>query len=489
MLKQLGIFKDINKQFIQGKWMEGNSETIYEITNPYDNTVVNTIKLGNKHDIDEAYAVAKRVQKSWEKTSKEEKVNVLEKTIKVIEENKDIIVESLVKEGGSSILKANVEIQLTLGLLNEAKTFPYRMEPKIEKSQIPGKENHIFREAAGVVSVISPFNFPFYLSMRSIIPALFTGNSVVHKPDLQTPISGGTIIGKIFELASLPQGVLNVVVVDINEIGDYFVEHSTPRIISFTGSTAVGLHIGSVATKSLKRVSLELGGNSPFIVLKDADVNKAVEASIFGKFLHQGQICMCINRIFVHKDLYPDFVEKFVQKASQLPYGDPSNPDNIIGPLINEKQIIKILDLVANAKTEGANVALEGQKIGNILTPTVLTEVNNEMNIAQNEIFGPVASIIPFEDDNEVIEIANNTNYGLSASIFTSNLDKGIEFARNIETGMCHINDQTINDEPTVPFGGEKLSGMGRFGGDWGIEEFTTMKWVSVQKEYREFPF
>ena len=489
MLKQVGIFEDINKQFIQGKWIEGNSETIYKIIDPFDNTVVNTIKLANKQDIDNAYTIAKSVQKNWAKTKKEEKVKVIESIIKLIEEHKDLIIDSLVREGGSSVLKANIEIQLTLALLNEAKTFPYRMEPKIEKSQIPGKENHIFREAAGVVSVISPFNFPFYLSMRSIIPALFTGNSVVHKPDLQTPISGGTIIGKMFELAGLPQGVLNVVVADINEIGDYFVEHSSPRIISFTGSTAAGLHIGSVATKSLKRVSLELGGNSPFIVLKDADVNKAVDASIFGKFLHQGQICMCINRIFVHKDIYREFVEKFVQKASQISYGDPKNPDNIIGPIINERQINKILDLVENAKLEGANVALEGQRTGNILTPIVLTEVNNKMKIAQNEIFGPVASIIPFENENEVVDIANNSDYGLSASIFTTNFDKGIEFARKVETGMCHINDQTINDEPTVPFGGEKLSGMGRFGGDWGIEEFTTMKWVSIQKEYREFPF
>jgi aldehyde dehydrogenase (NAD+) len=244
-----------------------------------------------------------------------------------------------------------------------------------------------------------------------------------------------------------------------------------------------------LAGKNLKKVALELGGNSPFVVLKDANVDQAVKASIFGKFIHQGQICMITNRILVHRDLYDEFVEKFTERASKLSYGDPKDPSNVIGPIINEGQIEKVMGLVETAKKEGARVVLEGKRIGNIITPFVFTNVTNDMTIAQSEIFGPVAILIPFDSDDEGIQLANDAEYGLSSAIFTKDLEKGIEWAKQIESGMTHINDQTVNDEPTVPFGGEKCSGIGRFNGTWALEEFTTMKWISVQKKEREFPF
>lgn len=482
-------FKDVNRQFISGEWKEGTSGKQATIEDPFDNSEFSRVTLASKEDVNQAYAAAKSAQKQWAETTKEEKVHVLEKAIEILKENRDEVVDIIVRETGGSHLKANTEVDLALGIMNESATFPHRMEPRTEPSIIPGKENKIYRTPAGVAGVISPFNFPFHLSMRSIAPAIATGNAVVSKPDLQTAISGGAIIGKLFELAGLPKGVLNVIITDISEIGDYFVEHPIPNVISFTGSTAVGRHLGSLASKHLKKVALELGGNSPMVVFGDADVEQAVSAAVFGRFIHQGQVCMSSNRILVQRNIYDEFADQFVAKASALNCGDPKDPNNVIGPIINQKQIDKVMNLVNTAKQEGVNVALEGKRDGNVITPFVFTGVTNDMNIAQNEIFGPVASLIPFDTDEEGIEAANDTDYGLSAAIFTGDPEKGEELAQQIESGMVHVNDQTINDEPTTPFGGVKCSGIGRYGGEWAIDEFTTMKWVSVQKQDREYPF
>lgn len=483
------IFGDVHKQFIGGRWKDGSSNKIGTINDPYDNSLFAKVVLADQRDVDQAYRTAEEAQKQWAETTIQQKVKIFEKVLNILDQNKDEVIDLLVRETGSSVLKANIELQLVQGIINEAKTFPDRMEPRTESSVIRGKQNRILRRPAGVVSVISPFNFPFYLSMRSIAPAIATGNTVVHKPDLQTGISGGAIIAKAFELAELPKGVLNVLLTDISEIGDHFVEHPIPKVISFTGSTPVGRHIGSLAGKHLKRLALELGGNSPFVVLKDADVKQAVNAAVFGKFIHQGQICMAINRILVHRSIYHEFEQAFTKKVSELSFGDPKDPKTIIGPIINEKHIEKIISLVETGKKEGAEIALEGKRTGNVLTPFVLKNVSNDMTIAQSEIFGPVATLIPFDSEEEAIQLANNTEYGLSSSIFSSDLEKGAALAEKIESGMTHVNDQTVNDEPTIPFGGEKGSGLGRFGGEWALEEFTTMKWISVQNEARKYPF
>jgi aldehyde dehydrogenase (NAD+) len=251
----------------------------------------------------------------------------------------------------------------------------------------------------------------------------------------------------------------------------------------------VGRHVGEVAGRNLKRVSLELGGNSPFVVLSDADVDRAVDAAIFGKFIHQGQICMIINRLIVHQDKHDEFVEKFVERAKALPYGDPQNPNTVIGPIINRRQMERALNLIEQAKREGAIAVLEGQRIGNILTPYVFVNVDNSSTLAQTELFAPIAPIIKATSDEEAIELANQTEYGLSSAIFTQDLEKGERCAVMIDSGMTHVNDQTVNDAPNIPFGGNKASGLGRFGYPWVVEEFTVTKWVSVQTQYRQFAF
>jgi aldehyde dehydrogenase (NAD+) len=483
-------FEDLNKSFINGEWKDGLSERTYDILNPYDNSVIATVRLATKEQLNESFEIAKKAQKEWAKTSADERKEVLRKAADYLKANREAIVDVVVRETGGTILKANIEVQSSIDEIEESinmadELYKVREVPSI----IEGKVNHIYRLPLGVISSISPFNFPMNLSMRTIAPAIALGNSVVHKPDIQVGLTGGSIIAKAFEQAGLPKGVFNMILTDLQEIGDGMLTNPIPGLISFTGSTQVGRHIGKIAGENLKRVALELGGNSPFVILSDADVDRAVDAAIFGKFLHQGQICMITNRFIVHKNKYDEFIEKFVERVKALPYGDPRDPKTVIGPLVNERQLEKALNAIEEAKRDGVKMALEGKRVGNILTPYVFVDVDNSGKLAQSELFAPVATIIKAETDEEAIEMANETEYGLSSAIFTSDLAKGEELALQIDSGMTHVNDQTVNDHPSLPFGGNKASGLGRFGSPWIIEEFTVTKWVSIQNKYREFPF
>ncbi|MEX2462577.1 MAG: aldehyde dehydrogenase family protein [Paenibacillaceae bacterium] len=483
-------YEDLNKSFIDGNWTEGLSDRTCNILNPYDNSVVTSVRLATAKQLQETFEIAKKAQKEWAKSSAEERKEVIHKAAEYLKANHEAIVDVIVRETGGTVLKANVELHLSLELLEEAIHYADEIyKVKEIPSTIVGKVNHIRRLPLGVVASISPFNFPMNLSMRTIAPAIALGNSVVHKPDIQVGLTGGSIIAKAFEHAGLPKGVLNVILTDITEVGDDMLTNPHSSLISFTGSTAVGRHIGEIAGRNLKRVILELGGNSPFVVLSDADVDRAVDAAIFGKFIHQGQICMIINRIIVHKDKYDEFVRKFVERAKALPCGDPRDPKTVIGPLVNQRQLEKALNVIEEAKRDGVNITLEGKCDGNVLTPYVFTEVDNSSKLAQTELFAPIATIIKADTDEEAINMASETEYGLSSSIFTTDLERGEAFALQIESGMTHINDQTVNDSPNTPFGGNKASGSGRFGNPWIVEEFTITKWISIQKEYRHFPF
>jgi aldehyde dehydrogenase (NAD+) len=373
----------------------------------------------------------------------------------------------------------------------EAASAPYRVQGRILPSDIPGKENRVYRQPVGVVGVISPWNFPLHLSNRSVAPALAVGNAVVIKPASDTPVTGGLLLAKIFEEAGLPPGVLSVIVGPGSVIGDAFVLHPVPRVMSFTGSTPVGRHIAELAAKSpmLKKVALELGGNSPFIILDDADLDLAVSAAVFGKFIHQGQICMITNRIIVDATIYDQFVERFTTRVRSLNVGDPNSADTAIGPIINKSQMEGLLTHIEQARSNGARQTAGGDPKGLLLPPHVFADVTPDMQIAQEEMFGPVVSIIKVTGEAEAIHVANDTEYGLSSAVFTRNVERGVRVALQVKAGMTHVNDQPVNDLPNCPFGGEKNSGLGRFGGDWIIEEFTTDHWVSVQQTPRQYPF
>ncbi|WP_123592663.1 aldehyde dehydrogenase family protein [Salinisphaera orenii] len=478
-----------NKLFVNGSWRIGSSNKECQVENPYNDKVLVTINYASKEDIDEAYKAAQSAQKNWGGSAPYERVMLLENVARLLEEKKEELIELLVDESGSSRLKASIEIDCSIADVKEAAKYPLQMEGSIRASAIPGKENRVYRDPMGVVGAITPWNWPFYLTTRVVAPAIATGNAIVLKPDAQTPISGGLMIAKIFEEAGLPNGVLNVTVADLDEIGDYFVEHPIPEVISFTGSTNAGSHVGAMAVKHLKKPALELGGNNAFIVLDDADIDQAVAAAAFGKYMHSGQICIAINRIIVDRKVYEPFVEKFKATTAGIKAGDPCNPETIIGPMINRKQVDRALKLIDQSVEEGANLVKKGEVHGNVMEPFILTEVTSDMAVAKDEVFAPVAVIIPVSNEEEAIEVANGTPFGLSGAVFSNSLERGINVARNIKTGMIHVNDQTINVEPNVPFGGEKYSGLGRYCGEWAIEEFTTVKWVSVQKQARQYPF
>jgi aldehyde dehydrogenase (NAD+) len=329
-----------------------------------------------------------------------------------------------------------------------------------------------------------------HLTNRSLAPALAVGNAVVVKPASDTPVTGGLLLAKIFEEAGLPPGVVSVVVGAGSEVGDAFVTHPIPRVISFTGSTPVGRGIARQAAdaKIMKRVDLELGGNSPFVVLADADLEQAVDAAVFSKFLHQGQICMITNRFIVDDALYDGFVDRFGERVRALKVGDPNDTDTMIGPIINERQLRGLQERIAEARRAGVREVAGGDADGMLLPPHVFADVTNDMPLAREELFGPIAPVIRARGEAEALAIANDTEYGLSSCVFTGDVERGVRVARQIQAGMTHVNDQPVNDLPFSPFGGEKNSGIGRFNGRWAVEAFTTDHWVTVQHTRRSFP-
>jgi aldehyde dehydrogenase (NAD+) len=325
--------------------------------------------------------------------------------------------------------------------------------------------------------------------MRSVATALGAGNGVVLKPHDDTAITGGTLVAKIFEEAGIPKGLLNVIVADIRDIGDAFVEHRIPRVISFTGSEKVGRHIGMVAGRCLKKAILELGGNSALIVMPDADLDNALNAAVFSRFTHQGQICMSANRILVHRSLYPQFLERYVKRVSALKVGDPRDPQTDLGPLMNKTQAETLSKQIQKGIAEGARPVLQGSIEGNLASPTIFADVRPNMSVAQDEMFGPAVCVMSFDTPEEALRIANDSAFGLSGAVHTKDVEYGAELAKQIDSGMVHVNGGTIDDEPLVAFGGEKASGIGRLNGKWALEEFTTLKWISVQHKPRHYPF
>ena len=484
-------YSDFYLQYIAGKWQAGQDDSVNTDVNPYNGDTLIEIQQATDKQLNEAYQAASAAQTEWAQQTPAERAAVMYNVVNILDERQDEIVDWLVKESGSTRIKAKVEFGSARAITLEAATFPNRVHGEIRPSNTPGKENFVYREPIGVVAVISPWNFPLHLTQRSIAPALALGNAVVLKPASDTPITGGLLLAKIFEEAGLPKGLLNVVIGAGREIGDAIVTHDIPSLVSFTGSTSVGKRIGELANGGdyIKQVALELGGNSPFVVLKDADIEQAVKAAAFGKFLHQGQICIAINRIIVEDEIYDDFVERFVAHVKTLNVGDPSKKETAVGPIINTKQVESLKEKIAKAQEKGANMVLSGDIKGQVVPPHIFTEVTRDMDLSRNEVFGPLVGIIRAKNENEALSIANDSMYGLSSAVFTADMQKGLRFARGIRAGMTHINDISVNDESNVPFGGEKNSGIGRFNGEWVLEEFTRTHWISMQNTPRDYPF
>ena len=473
--------KAYDKMFINGEWREGTGEVVLSDTNPYTGETIYTYRSASKKDIDDAYEAAAAAQKKWSKTTVSEKTDAFEKLLKVMREYAPIIEECLMTEGGSTLPKRKYEAATCAQMVRYFMQFPARAEGVIQPSEIPGCMNYVFRKPKGVITVISPWNVPCLLALKSVLPAIALGNAVVLKPSSETPASA-LLLAEIFEKADMPKGLLNVVVGSGSEIGDYLVTHKLCNLVSFTGSTRVGKRIASLAGERICDISLELGGNNAMLLLEDADIEAAAEKALFGGYFHQGQICMGLNRIVIVGDKYDEFCSVFSEKVKSLKAGSPEEPDVFVGPLINTDQVEKFEKTVFASVNEGAKVLVEGKTEKQLVYPWLLSDVTKNMSVASCEVFGPICSIMKASSEDEAIAIINDTDYGLSNSVFGHDLYHAMEVASRLESGMVHINDQPIGEEFHVMFGGEKQSGIGRFNGKWVLEKFTTQQWIALNK-------
>ncbi|HVW18719.1 MAG TPA: benzaldehyde dehydrogenase, partial [Solirubrobacteraceae bacterium] len=428
-------------------------------------------------------------QREWWALAHEERAAVLRRAGDLFERYAGEIQEWVVRETGAIPPKAGLETHIAAQECFEAAAMPSHPSGQILATAKP-RLSLYRRVPVGVVGVISPFNFPLILSMRSVAPALGAGNAVVLKPDPRTTMSGGYAIARIFEEAGLPEGVLHVLPGGA-DVGQALVEQPRVPVISFTGSTAAGRFVGEAAARRLKRAHLELGGNSALIVLDDADLERAVGAAAFGSFMHQGQVCMTTGRHLVQASIADEYVERLAEKARAIPVGNP-HPEQVgLGPIIDERQRDKVHALVSASVDAGATVAAGAEFEGLFYRPTVLTGLTGEMPAWAEEIFGPVAPVVRFDTIEEAARIAADTPYGLSLGILTRDVMKGLALADRIPSGIVHVNDQTVDDESPAPFGGVGDSGTGsRFGGAAAnVEAFTEGQWVTLQGEIPQYPF
>jgi benzaldehyde dehydrogenase (NAD) len=468
-------------------WVEA-PETV-ETTEPATGEVLGVAGVADKATVAKAAKSAARAQREWAAVPMAERVAIINRAAELLERHRAEITTWMVRESGAIPPKVDHEITASIGQLEQAATLTEDMLELTLSSPIPGRTSIARRAPIGVVGVIAPWNFPIVLAMRSIGPALVLGNAIVLKSDLNTPVTGGVVIARIFEEAGLPAGVLHAFSGG-PEIGQALVEDPSIRMISFTGSTATGRIVGETAGRTLKRVVLELGGNSPLVVLDDADIEAASSAGAWGSFLHQGQICLAVSRHLVHESIVDDYVAALAERAGHLPVGDPASGQVALGPLINEKQAERVQKIVDATVAEGATVVVGGTRDGLFFPATVLRGVTPDMTAFKQEIFGPVAAITTFRTDDEAVELANQTEYGLSAAVQSGNPERAAAVAARLDAGMVHINDQTVNEEPPAPFGGFKCSSNGgHFGGVGQLELWTEWQWVTSRDKAEPFPF
>ena len=483
-------FDKPSQVYIAGRWHETGQGQSFDVFNPATGEVCTRVADASKDDAVLAITAASDAKDAWAALSHTKRSAYLIKAAGIMEERQQDFVDALVQEGGSWIGKAMFETAYTIDALRTAASMVFHMNGEILPSE-HGKVSMAIREPLGVVSVISPWNFPLLLSVRGFAVAMAIGNTVVLKPSEETPLSGGLLLAEVFEAAQLPPGVFNVVTcsrASVEELGDEMITNPAVRGISFTGSTAVGRRIAGQAGSLLKKACVELGGKDALIVLDDADMDRAVNAATFGTFMHQGQICMSVERIIVHQAVAEEFIARLLANVKTLGVGDPSSMANVIGPLINQRQLQNVHDQVTEAVEKGAVLLTGGRYTGLFYEPTILVDVKPDMKVFREETFGPVAAVLTVEDMEEAIAVANDSEYGLSAGIITSDEERGMDVARRLETGMAHVNDSPVNDEAHVPFGGVKNSGMGRQNGKSSVEAFSQVRWITIERGGRQYP-
>jgi benzaldehyde dehydrogenase (NAD) len=469
-------------------WRPGTGAPVAD-TEPATGIHLASIPQSTPDDVARAAAAAAAAQPAWAETNYQERARVLRRVADLFDAHRAEFGDWTMRETAAVRSKMKHEQNFAYFEALNASTMPSQAYGSLMPSAERGRLSMVRRVPIGVVGAITPWNSPTVLGMRVVAPALALGNAVVLKPDPQTPVTGGAIIAALFAEAGLPEGLLQIVVGGA-DVGEALVTDPNVAMVSFTGSTATGRRVAQLAGGLLKKVSLELGGNNPFVVLDDGDLDAAASAGAFSSFQHQGQICMTAGRHLVHRKVADAYLEKLVAKARRLKLGDPYREDVQLGPIVNERQLARVDGIVQRSIAGGATLAEGGTHDGLYYRPTVLADVTADLPAFTDEIFGPVAPVTTFETDDEAIALANASDYGLVAAIYTRSISRGLAIANRIRSGMIHVNDGTLNDEAVIPFGGMGISGNGsRFGGSANFDEFTEWQWVTLRDEPPSFPF
>ncbi len=476
------------QQFIGGEWT--GTDRLFDDLNPYTGKVMAQIPAGNRADAARAVDAAAAAFPAWAAMPPAEKQTLFLRAADIVERRADEITALLAEETGCAGGFAHFQILTATRLLRQASNWGYLPAGEVIRSDIPDTFALALRRPIGVVAGISPWNGAQVLAWRTIVNPLAFGNTVVLKPSEEAPISAGLFAAEVLEEAGFPAGVLNVVTHAPGEavpIADEFFERPEVRCINFTGSSATGRILAERAGRALKRCVLELGGYNPLIVLADADLDYAVDAAAFAAFFHSGQICMSARKVLVEQPVYDEFVERLTAKAKTLTPGDPADAGTVIGPLITPGALARVASEVDEAVAAGATVLAGGSADGPCYLPTILADVPAGARIHSEETFGPVLVAQPVATADEAVAIANSTSYGLSAGLITSDTQRGFALARRIDSGVVHVNDQTVADEPQLPLGGTKDSGWGR-SGPHSMSDFTELQWITTRDSAGHFP-
>jgi acyl-CoA reductase-like NAD-dependent aldehyde dehydrogenase len=468
---------------INGEEFIGDGRFRQEVRNPYTSELVGTIDYATAEDLDHAIETAHHVfHETMKKTPAYERSDILRRTSDLLEREKEVFAQTVTREAGKPIRDSRAEVGRAVQVLR----FAADEAKKIEGEVIPmdaaiGGENRIgfiHKYPIGVVGAITPFNFPLNLVLHKLAPAIAAGNTVVLKPAEKTPLTSVMLL-RLFEEAGLPKGALNVVMGTGSEIGEPLVTNNKISKITFTGSAKVGLHIKKIA--ELKKVTLELGSNSPNIIFEDANLTIAAASLVKGAFAFAGQVCISVQRIYVQRTVYQEFLDKFVPLVKSLKIGNPLDEDTDIGGLITEDSAVRAKEWVQEAISQGATLLTGGKLTKSVLEPTVLVDVTPKMKVVCQEVFAPIVSVIPFDDENEVLALANDSDYGLQAGVFTNDINRALRFARELETGGVWINEISTYRQDNYPYGGVKMSGIGKEGVKYAIEDMLESKFIGIK--------
>jgi acyl-CoA reductase-like NAD-dependent aldehyde dehydrogenase len=478
--------------FIGGHWVEAESGRCYQNRSPWSGEVLSEVAAGDGEDTRRAIDAAQAAFPDWAATLPARRQQVFLRAAEIVERRRSEILTALALETGCGSHFGSVQVGFAATLLRQAAGLAYQPNGQLLPSDVPGTRAMAVRRPVGVVAAIAPWNASLVLAGRAVVGPLALGNTVVLKPSEESPYTGGALWAEILQEAGLPDGALNVVTHAPGEAGaiaDAMLASRHVRRLNFTGSTPTGRRLAEKAGGSLKRLVLQLSGQNPLLVLADADVDYAVEAAAYGAFVHQGQVCMCARRIYVERPLADEFIRRFAAKVAGLPIGDPRDPATVVGPVINEWALALLQRRVDEAVGLGARVVAGGTAAPPCYPATVLVDVPDEAEIAQGETFGPVVLVEAVDSAAQAVARANDTDLGLAASVITGDTYRGLALASRLDAGIVHVNDQPVNDEPHMPFGGVKDSGWGRFGLGFAAEEFSELQWVTARDQDRTFPF